>query len=60
MQKSINIYKWDDGELAFVFFPLRPQEEVLRTVVINDSDLILLEKETVAKVRDILDYLLKN
>jgi len=60
MNKSINIYRDTTWQLACTFFPLRPDEEVLRTVVVNDSYVKILENDTVEKVRDLLDYLLKN
>jgi hypothetical protein len=58
--KSINIYRWEDLELACTFFPLRPTEEVLRTVVVNDAYVKQIETATLERVRDLLDYLLKS
>ncbi len=60
MQKSINIYRDSEWELACTFFPLRPTEEVLRTVVVNDAYVKQIETATLERVRDLLDYLLKS
>lgn len=60
MQKSINIYRDSEWKLACTFFPLRPTEEVLRTVVVNDAYVKQIETATLERVRDLLDYLLKS
>lgn len=60
MNKSINIYRDTTWQLACTFFPLRPDEEVLRTVVVNDAYVKQIETATLERVRDLLDYLLKN
>lgn len=60
MQKAINIYRDSDWQLACTFFPLRPEKEVIRTVVVNESYVKQIETFTIEKVRDLLEYFISK
>lgn len=60
MDKSINIYRDSNWQLGCTFNPIRPSEEVIRTVVVNESYVKQIKESTLTHVNQLLEYFLTN